>query len=213
MVNKRHQRKGNFLTIVNKLIVTFSTLLLLGGCASSNLSFKDSRVNVQVDQSFVQVQSTIIRQKRENFSILFLNQKLLRLDDGSIAVYEEAYTDSLYEFEPTTTRSIAIIFDAKQVIRVYQKSLLFAYQVILKDNRILNVLVSQNIDQELKMIYGMSTSKLNEILKKLDNNALKAPYMNVINLKSIPNPILSNWSIWKINFVPLIVPIRRFGLY
>lgn len=152
--------------MTKKLFITVTTLLLLGGCANSNLSYDNTQLNVQVDQTLLQIPSTTIKEKRENFAILFLTQKLLRLEDGSMVVYEEAYTDKLYVFEPTTTRSIGIIFDAKQVIRVYSKSLLFAYQVVLKDNRILNIIVSQGYKQEMKILYGMRTEKLNEMLKK-----------------------------------------------
>ena len=130
----------------------------------------------------MQLHGTLVKQQKENFSTLFLTQNLLRLDDDSIVMYEEARADMQYQFEPTTTRSIAVIFDAKQVIKVYYSSLLYAFQVELKDNRVLNVLATQGYDQELKMVYGMSTEKLNEMLKKLDPNAQPTYYKNVIDL-------------------------------
>lgn len=197
----------------SELLLLLSTLIILSGCAKSNLSNDNTHVNVQIDQTFLQVPSTTIKQSRKNFSILYLTQKLLRLDDGSIVVYEEAHTDLQYEFEPTTTRSIGIIFDAKEVIRVHEKSLLFAYQVVLHDNRILNVLASQGFDQELKILYGMSTKKLNKMLGQLDNNARLAHYMNVINLQHETKPLMSHWTTWKVHILPLIVPIRRFSFY
>jgi hypothetical protein len=129
-------------------------------------------------------------------------------------VYEDAKTDIQYEFEPPTTRSIGIIFDAKSVVKIYYKALLYAFQVVLKDNRVLNVLASQGYGQELKMVYGMSTERFDSMLKKLDPNAIpSAYYKNVIDLSNESDPFMSRWTTWKVHFVPLVIPIRRFGRF
>ena len=126
-------------------------------------------------------------------------------------MYEDARTDLQYQFDPPTTRSISVIFDAKSMVRVYANGFLYAYQIILADNRILNLIASQSYDQEMQMVYGMSTRKLNSMLKKLDENAQPAHYQNVINLSQEPNPLMSRWTTTKINFYPLVIPLRRFG--
>ncbi len=196
---------------ITKLLLPTIIILLISACATSNLSYNNEQLSLNVNEAHLQVHGTQLKQHRENFSILFLTQNLLRLDDGSIVMYEEARTDMQYEFEPTTTRSIRIIFDAKTIVRVYEKAFLYAYQLVLKDNRVLNVLVSQSYDQELQMLYGMSTEKLDSMLKELDPNAKPAYYKNVINLSRESNPLMSHWTTWKIHFVPLVIPVRRFG--
>lgn len=185
---------------------------MISSCATSDISYRNEQLSLQINDSHLQVHGTLVEQQRENFSTLFLTQNLLRLDDGSIVMYEMAKTDMQYQFEPTTTKTIAIIFDAKRVVKVYYNTLVYAFQVILQDNRVLNVLASQGFDQELKMIYGVSTEKLDSMLRKLDPNAAPVYYKNVINLANEPQPIMSQWSTWKVHFVPLVVPIRRFGL-
>jgi len=195
----------------NIIITTFSSLLLFNACATSNLDYNNGQIQAQVDNAQLHIQGSIVKQQRENFKTLFLTQNLLRLEDGSLLMYENAETDFQYQFEPTTTRSIRIIFDAKSIHKVYEESLFFAYQLVLQDNRILNIIVSQKYDQELKMVYGMSTSKFNSLLKKLDSNFAPVPYQNSIDLTNESNPFLSHWTDKKIHFYPLIVPIPRIG--
>jgi len=196
---------------VNIIIITFLSALLLNSCAPSSLSYSNEQLQIQVNDAYLQLNGTKLKQQRENFSTLFLTQNLLRLDDGSIVMYENAQTDLQYQFDPTTTRSIRIIFDAKSINKVYENALLFAYQVVLQDNRVLNIIVSQAYDQELKMVYGMSTPKLNSMLRKLDPKAPSAYYKNSINLNNERNPLMSRWTTYKIHIIPLVVPLRRMG--
>ena len=192
-----------------KLLFPTILVLLISGCATSNLSYNNEKINLRINEASLQVSGVELEERNENFSTLFLTQNLLRLDDGSILVYEEAETDMQYQFDPTATRSIDIIFDAKRVVSVYYNALIYAFQVVLKDNRVLNVLATQSYDQELKMVYGMSTEKLNSMLKNLDPNAKPVYYNNVINLSHEPIPFMSRWTTWKVHFVPLVIPIRR----
>ena len=199
---------------MNRVIKGLSALLivvLLSGCATSTLSYKNENINLRIDNASLEVHGITLEDKLDNFSTLFLTQKLLRLDDGSLVVFEEAETDMQYRFDPTTPRSIQIIFDAKRVIRVHYNTFIYAFQVVLKDNRVLNVLVSQGYDQELQMVYGMSTDKLDEILKRLGQNAKPGTYKNVIDLSKEPSPYISQWTTHKVHIVPLVVPIRRVG--
>ena len=198
---------------VTKLLVSIVLILLISGCATSNISYKNEQLNLQINNAYLQIHGIQVQQHRENFSTLFLTQNLLRLDDGSIVMYEEARTDMQYQFDPTTTRTIGIIFDAKRVVKVYYNALIYAFQVVLKDNRTLNVIATQGFDQELQIVYGMNTDKLNYMLKNLDPDAQPIYYKNVINLSNEPTPFMSQWTTWKVHFVPLVVPLRRIGRF
>ena len=198
---------------LTKILLLSAVLILINSCATSNLSYTNEQLNLQINDSHLQVQGTQLKQQRENFSTLYLTQYFLHLEDGSNVVYEKAKTDMQYEFEPTTTRTISIIFDAKKVIKVYYNTLIYAFQVVLQNNRVLNVLATKGFDQELNMVYGMSTEKLNSMLIKLDPNARPAYYKNTINLSNESEPFMSRWTTWKVHFIPLVVPVRRFFGY
>ena len=199
---------------MKKLIKPFLTifvLFILSGCATSDLSYKNDNIHLRINDASLQVHGVTLQEKHDNFSTLFLTQRLLRLDDGSMAVFEDARTDMQFQFDQTTPRSIKIIFDAKSVLRVHYNTFIYAFQVILKDKRVLNVLVAQGYNQELQMLYGMSTEKMNDMLKELGQDAKPAFYKNVIDLSSEPSPYVSRWTVQKVHLAPLVVPVPRFG--
>ena len=195
-----------------KQLSLLSLLLLLNACTNpATLQYDNTNINLKIEEKRIQVPSKQIKLTKENFSILFLEQKLLRLDDGSLVMFEEAETDMQYMFDPPTTRTISVIFDAINVVRVYEKDFIYAYQLVLKDHRVLNIIVSQGYDQELQMVYGMSSKQFVKTLNRLNANINTVPYQNAIELKNEPNPLLSKWTTWKVNFYPLVIPLRRLG--
>ncbi len=183
--------------------------LVISGCGMSHLGYDNKQLTVQVEEAYLQMDGTLLNERRDNFSSLFLSQKVLRLNEGNLVVYEDARTDLSYEFEPPITRSIKIIFEAKNIIMVYGKSHLYAYQLILKNGKILNVVAQQGDTQQLKFVYGLSTSQLNRMLKQLDPDAASAYYKQVIRLQDEGHAILSKWDVQKVHFVPLVVPLAR----
>ena len=192
-----------------KPLLAVAAMFMLSGCGMSNLNYNNKQLTLQVEQGGFQTNGTLLNAQISNFNTLLINQKIIRLDEGNLVVYEDARTDLNYQFDPTTTRSIEVIFEASEVIRVYGKSLLFAYQLILKDGRILNVIAQQDDDQYLRILYGMSTVQLNKMLKQVDPDAREAYYKQVIIIQDEQNAIFSKWDVKKIHFYPLVVPLRR----
>lgn len=195
--------------IISLVLVTIITLMMSACGGSSNLTYNNKQLTIQVEKEYLQLDGTLLNERRDNFSSLFLSQKVLRLDEGNLVVYENARTDLEYEFEPSIMHSIKIIFEAKSVIMVYGKGHLYAYQLILKDGRLLNVVAQQGDTQQLKFVYGLSTAQLNKMLKQLDPNTGGAYYKQVIQLHDERDAILSKWDVQKIHFVPLVVPLAK----
>jgi hypothetical protein len=194
---------------IKTLFFFFTVTLLISSCATSNMVYKHEQLMLQMNDAQFQVHGTTLEQRKKSFNALSLKQNLLRLDDGSMVAYEEVRTDMQYHFYHTTRRSIEILFNAR-VIKYYYKRHLYAFQVLLKDNRVINVLARQSHDKQLKIVYGLSTEKLNRILKRLDTNAPTFTDNNVIDLNHEPTPLMTQWTVWNIHFVPLIMP-RRHG--
>lgn len=191
-------------------LLTITVTLMISGCGiPSNLTYNNKQLTIQVEKEYLQLDGALINERRDNFSSLFLSQKVLRLNEGNLVVYENAKTDLEYEFEPPIMHSIKIIFEAKSVIMVYGKGHLYAYQLILKDGRLLNIIAQQSDTQQLKFIYGLSTAQLNKIIKQLDPNAVGAYYKQVIQLHNERDAILSKWDVQKVHFVPLVVPLAK----
>ena len=191
------------------LVYATIAILMISGCGMSHLSYDNKLLTVQVEKEYLQMNGTLLSERRDNFSSLFLSQKVLRLNEGNLVVYEDTRTDLAYEFDLPITRSIKIIFEAKSIIMVYGKSHLYAYQLVLKDGKILNVVAQQGDTQQLKFVYGLTTVQLNKMLKQLDPDARGAYYKQVIRLQDEYQAILSKWDVRKVHFVPLVVPLAR----
>jgi hypothetical protein len=192
-----------------KLFLASVLLVGLSSCATSNLSYKNQQLTLQNDKAFLQLDGKPLKVRKDGFGSLFLTQKVLRLAEGNVVVYEDAQTDSLYEFEPGTTRIVKVIFDAKRSIIAYAKNHLNAYQLILKNGKILNVIAQQDHSQRLKILYGMSSTQLDSMLKKLDPNAKRAYYRQTITMKDANEAIWSKWDVHKVHFYPLVTPLPK----
>jgi hypothetical protein len=143
----------------------------------------------------------------KNFQTLFITQHVLRFN-GKYIVFEETQTDPTYEYEPGTQKSIKVIFETKNIIKVYGKNFLNFYQLTLKDGNVLNLVSQQSDDQQLTLLYGMDTMTFNRMITHFDTHAPKAKIDNVIGISEASKAIYSKWDVRKIHFKPLIVPLK-----
>ncbi len=194
-------------SVISLIVGVF--LLLFQGCGSSNLSYSRQQIHLEIDDVFTQIEGKILQKKYDSYGSLFIEQKILRLKDGDIVVYENARTDLQYEFEKSIAETVKVVFDAKRTYIIYAKNNLFAYQLLLEDGNILNVIAQQDDSQQLKMLYGMSSRELNKILKALDSEAKPAYYKKTIKIVKPQNAIKSRWNVQKVHFYPLVSPLPR----
>ncbi len=183
-------------------------LALLSGCSIANLTYNSKELVLQLDEKHLKVKGTPISSHRDNYNNLYLFQEAFRLDDGTVLIYEEAITDINYEFNFSAARSIRAIFDAKKVKEIYSKSFLFVFQVLLKDERTLNVVAQLHDDQRLSFVYGMSNTHIQNLLKHLEVEAKKPLSKEVVTSHDEKKILLSQWSTQMVHFTPLITPVR-----
>jgi hypothetical protein len=195
-----------------KFLFFVMALIFLTACSTTDLSYKNSTLALQVDGKHLQVNGTPLGRHQENFSNLYLAYEVLKLDAGNIIVYEKARTDSSYEFNFTTRRTIQIVFDAIDMREIYFSSSFYILQLTLQDGRTLNTVVEQLEDQSLNLAYGMSNKQVKDLLNQLNAKAFRPLKQNVISIRNSKRAILSRWTTKKVHFIPLIVPLRVFGL-
>lgn len=197
---------------VEKLLITIFMLAFLTGCSTTDLSYKNNQLLLQVDGRHLQVDSRFINHRMNNFATLFIDQQLLQLSEGNMVVYEKARTDDMNEFYYPTIDTIKIVFDARVVGVVYFSSSFYIMQVILADGRPLNVIVEQLEDQSMNMVYGMTNRQINHLLKQLDSQERMPVEQHVITLDRQQGAILSRWTTYKVNIMQLVGPRRdMFG--
>ncbi len=191
-----------------KKVFLTAAIILFSACSTSQVDFQNDKIMIQSGSNTSYFDGKLIAKRNENFSTLFIDQKILKVPQGNLIVYEHARTDLQYEFEPSLQRIIWIVFEARQIIPVYIGSQLSAYQIALPQGQWLNILAQQSDTQELYFIYGMSTTQFNTMLQKIDPNASSAPYEHVIQFHPGQKAIQSRWTMQKVHFVPLVVPFQ-----
>ena len=194
-----------------KLLSTIVALVFLSACSTTDLSYKDNKLALQVDGKHLQVNGTSLGRQQDNFSSLYLAYEILQLDAGNIVVYEKARTDNRYQFNFTAMQTIQIVFDAIEVRKIYFSSSFYILQLTLQDGRTLNTIVEQLEDQSMNLAYGMSNKQVNDLLRQLDAKALRPLKQNVIAIQNPQAAIFSRWTMKKVDFIPLIVPVRLLG--
>ena len=199
---------------IAKTLFAVALLAILSGCQTSDLSYAQGELSLQVNQNHLKVNGTTLSSHNDSFGNLYLRQEIIKLKDASIVVYERAKTDDLYEFNLLPMQTIRILFDAYKINVIYFKSSFYLIQMILRDGRILNMAVEQFDDQQLSFVYGMNNAQLRNIQKQLDPQSTQKPLTEkVITLPAGNGAIFSRWSVRKVQFVPLITPIRYiYGL-
>jgi hypothetical protein len=196
--------------MVSKLYVVTVLLLLalMTACSTTDLSYRDGYVTLQLNQNRLQIPAKKLSSKIDNFSTLIVTHQLLQLDDGSMAVFDKARTDDRYEFYYPTPETIRIVFDARAVRQVYYDHSFYAFQLILSDGSWLNVIVEQLEDQSLNMLYGMDNQALSRLLQRLHDRAGGGLHEPVRTIQGKQGAILSNWTIYKVNVMQLVGPRR-----
>jgi len=195
---------------IHKLLSIIALLFILSGCGASNLSYHQQQLIIEVDETYLNFNGKQVKIFKDNYGSLSITQKVLRLPEGDLLVYEEALCDSEYEFEPGIAKSIKVIFDVKDVIIVYAKNGFYGYQLILNEGKILNLVAKQEA-QVLKMMYGMTSTRFDMLLKALDPNSKKPYYQNVLLIKENKQPILSKWDAHNVHFYPLVVSLPKIS--
>jgi hypothetical protein len=156
----------------------------------------------------IDIQAPTVYQKNTNFASLFLTQKVIQLSKNEFAVYEKAQTNNEYEFEPSIYRIIQIVFETKSFIPVYSKNHIYAYQLVMPNHKLLNLIAYQFDTQELTFIYGMSNKEFKKMLLKIDDSYQYKLYTNIIQVDKT-HKFITKWNDWKVHFVPLVVPLAR----
>ncbi len=196
---------------MNRIVNFVFFMFLLGvisGCSTTNLAYKNNKLVLDVDDKHLQVDSRFISNRLNNFSILFIDQQLLKLNEGNFVVYEKARTDDMNEFYFPTLDTIEIVFDARYVSVVYFSSSFYVLQVTLADGRVLNVIVEQLEDQSLNMVYGMTNKQVNHLLKQLRSKQRVSDNQQVATINNNQGVIFSRWTTYKVEIMQLVGPKR-----
>ncbi len=186
-------------------IILISTLFL--GCSITTLSYDNQNLSLSLDGEHIKIGAKTLKSESENYGNLYLSRRVLRLDNSTLLVYEKVRVDDQYELNFSTTKTVEIVFETKKISRVYSHKGLYLYQLLLKEHKVLNLVVEQFLDQEIVFIYGMKSSQMRELLKDINATTARALVDDVVVLDG-RDVVKSRWSSQKVHFAPLITPLR-----
>ena len=178
----------------------------------SSLQLENGRtLLLKVDKHTIRLDTHSVGQKQLDFRTVTLSQTILKDKDGSLLVFEHAFTDDLYQFDHRSTQqTMKMIFDSQQVVTVYQRNNLAFYQVSLDGEDVINLIVHQSGDQVLSLAYGFGNVKFTQILKEIEpsHTAKAAKLQNSATVISNPEKaVKTKWSTVLNTIDSLIVPL------
>jgi len=194
-----------------KFFVSALVLFFLSACSSmTQMAYRSHTLSIQMGSTHIQLPAVEVAKRVDTYGSVAIYQHILQLDEGNLVVYEDAQTDLEYEFEPTVMRIIDVLFQTHRKVLLFAKDHMRAYQVILSDHAILNLLVQQSDSQQLQLLYGMNAEQMVRILKGLGMPTPKLPYANVMTFHRKERAIQTHWNAQNVHFYPLVVPLPRF---
>ncbi len=193
---------------INKYFFYIFLLLFLGGCSVTTITHKNNHIAVSVDDKVIEIQSKTVSKKFTNFGKLYLLQKLLETNSGSIIVFEQIRLDDQYEFNFPTGTTIRDVFESREATHIYANNGLYLYQLLLPNGQILNLMAEEFDSQSMVLTYGMTTMQMRDLFKQLEATPTRGLIEKAVVLPRDKRAIKSKWNSKKIHFMPLITPLR-----
>jgi len=194
-----------------KFFVSALVLFFLSACSSmTQMAYRSHELAIQMGSTRILLPAMQVDKRVDTYGSVAIYQYILQLNEGNFVVYEDVRTDLEYEFEPTMMRTIDVLFQAHKKVLLFAKDHMRAYQLVLSDNAVLNLLIQQSDSQQLQLLYGMSAEQMVRILKGLGMRTPKLPYANVMTFHRKERAIQTHWNVQNVHFYPLVVPLPRF---
>ncbi len=193
-----------------RLSALWALALLFGGCSITSLSLEnESEILIRKDEKKLIVSGDLVQTRQERFSNLKLQQSVFKFEDGELCIYEEAETDIDYRFATDTQSATGMIFDSRKVRCIASLGNLYFFQVLLKDNHWLNVIVEQDDMQSLQMVYGIDNEKMRLTIEHLGGKFSQNLEEKITSFDRFQGSFLTQWSAKLLTLDGLINRIRR----
>lgn len=184
------------------LIVFIAAIFLINNhYKRSVLDFKENKITLMVKEKTVAFPYTLSISKNITFSNVNITQNKLVCPKGNSAYYEVATTESLYEFSQQTEQVVQTLFDAKKLNIICSINGIRAIQVVLKNDKVINLFIDDNDMKKLKIFYGLSTETFAQTVERLQGLEVKMLEKGV--LVKLLEP-MTKWSVKHNDFDGII---------
>ena len=173
------------------LVLLAAAFLISVYYKKSSIKLENNRVVLNVKDKSVFLDYNLKKSENLTFSNLNIVQKELNLK-GKIAFLEVATADALYQFSGKTEFVVKTVFEAKKMNRIFSINGLEAIEVVLKNDKVLNLFVDDNDMKELTFFYGLPTDIFIKTVERLQGREAKLLYQE--NIEALANA-KSHWSV------------------
>lgn len=136
----------------------------------SSLGLSQDKITISLNKKSTFIKVQLIEEKNLIFQTLYVKQKILERENGSLLVLEESRTDEGYQYNFPTSKSVQMILDAKEIKILLQANSLYFAQAVMRNREILNVIFRQSDDQSLILLYGLGNTELLGIIEALKSS-------------------------------------------
>jgi len=174
-------------------IVFLATIFLIHNYYKrSSLNLKENTIVLKVKEKMLIFDYIFLKSKNLSFTNINILQNKLRNKEGNVIYFEIATAEPLYEFNQKTEEVVKILFEAKRLYPICSINGVRAIQVVLENDKIINLFVDDNDMKELKFFYGLSTNFFIQTIEKLQGLEVKVFEKNEIFPLTDP---VSQWNI------------------
>jgi archaellin len=157
----------------------------------SSIKLENNRVIINVKDKSVFLDYNLKKSENVTFSNLNIVQKELDLN-GQTAFLEIATADALYQFSGKTEFIVKTVFEAKKINKIFSINGLKAIEVVLKNDKVLNLFVDDNDMKTLTFFYGLPTDIFLKTVERLQGRESKLLYQK--NIEPLAHAE-SHWSV------------------
>lgn len=173
------------------LLIPIFSGLIFTGCVTTSISKIDNKLILQNDKQFIHTYTDTIQKKFINLGSVFIDQEVLRLEEGDIITYESVRIQRPYRIKHSYNRALGLIFDSKSVTKFARSNALDYYRVTLRNNLLLHVVVKSSSKKQFAMVYGTNACLFENAFKLLSDKS----HLNQCdtNTQKSHSYIYSNW--------------------
>ena len=198
----------------NIILILFITILI-SGCGNSTLKInKKDELLIQNNLNELIVSSKVTKTETLNYKNISVIQNRLQDEYGRVLFYEDVKTASNYKFNFEEQNSVVNIFASmKKHEKVYTKDNLSFIQLVLANDKRINIMLQKNSTQGISFVYGFSNYEFIKLAKKIKADSegeLKRLRYQGYTFTAQDRP-LTKWSSDVINTTSLIQPLLGLG--
>jgi hypothetical protein len=153
---------------------------------------ENRRIGIELDQKHIGLNAQLLYEDKLNLDRLRVSRSLYKTDKEVLAL-EKVRTDTAYEFQYDTPRTIAILFQTNNYELIDRIGNLTFFVVTLKNGKELLLIAYKCNKKALVLLYGVTQKQFEDALVHVGSKK-RYMYENIMQLPESQEAFLIPWS-------------------